>query len=45
MLENIKRIIGFKRKPRVRKCSEAEMDKALKVAVCKAETQANIRFN
>lgn len=45
MLKNIKKIIGLKKKPRVKRFTCNEMDKALRIAVYKAETQANIRVN
>ncbi|MCM8536105.1 MAG: hypothetical protein NE334_09230 [Lentisphaeraceae bacterium] len=46
MLGNFKKLISKKKNQvKVKKCSEADMAKALKMAVDKAETQANIRLN
>ena len=45
MIQNIIKFISIKKRQRVKKYSGAEMEKALKIAVYKAETQANIRVN
>ena len=46
MLSNFKKLISKKKNQiKVKKCTESDMDKALKIAVVKAETQANIRLN
>ena len=45
MLEKLKRMIWFRKKSTVKKMTCNEMDKALKIAVDKAETQASVRVN